>query len=134
MSMRGLGSLANLAKILEAASNPESDLREDRQKPKKVLHGKRVSAKKAVDPKRKAWHERRLRELNKKAPTQASDAAKPTTPAVPTVDPKAAKAVAAGLSGSLISALAAAKPGVAKPDAQNKRQEAWKRKPGDPVF
>ncbi|HJV90603.1 MAG TPA: hypothetical protein VJ623_09885 [Holophagaceae bacterium] len=131
--MRGLGSLANLAKILEAASNPESDLREDRQKPKKVLHGKRVSAKKAVDPKRKAWHERRLKELNKKAPVQAA-AAKPASPAVPTTDPKAAKAVAAGLSGSLISALAAAKPGAAKPDSQNKRQEAWKRKPGDPVF
>ena len=131
MSMRGLGSLANLAKIMEAASNPESELREDRQKPKKVLHGKRVSAKKAVDPKRKAWHERRLREMNKKAVSLASDAAKPAP--VPTVDPKAAKAVAAGLSGSPINALANAKPGV-KPDAQNKRQEAWKRKPGDPVF
>lgn len=131
MSMRGLGSLANLAKILEAASNPESELREDRQKPKKVLHGKRVNAKKTVDPKRKAWHERRLREMNQKATSLASDAAKPAP--VPTVDPKAAKAVAAGLSGSLISALASAKPGV-KPDAQNKRQEAWKRKPGDPVF
>ena len=30
MSMRGLGSLSDLAKIIEAANNPESELREDR--------------------------------------------------------------------------------------------------------
>ena len=38
MSKRSLGGLADLAKILEEASNPESELREDRQvaKPKTV--------------------------------------------------------------------------------------------------
>jgi hypothetical protein len=38
-----------------------------------------------------------------------------------------------GLSGSLLQTLAAAKD--AKPKAESKtRTEAWRRKPGDPVF
>lgn len=130
MSMRGLGSLSNLAKILEAASNPESDLREDRQKPKKAGSHRKVEMKRSVDPKRKAWHERRLREQQQRATTLASDQ---KTAAPSSVDTKLTKTVAVGLSGSLMKTLAAAKD--AKPKVEDKKKpEAWRRKPGDPVF
>lgn len=130
MSMRGLGSLSDLAKILEQASNPESDLREDRQKPKKAGSHRKVEMKRSVDPKRKAWHERRLREQQQRAITLASDQ-KAVAPA--SVDTKLTKTVAVGLSGSLMKTLAAAKD--AKPKVEDKKKpEAWRRKPGDPVF
>ena len=60
MSKRSLGGLADLAKILEEASNPESELREDRQaaKPKIALRkGGTVKQTRAIDPKRMAWYE-----------------------------------------------------------------------------
>ncbi|HWQ10886.1 MAG TPA: hypothetical protein VN436_17315, partial [Holophaga sp.] len=65
MSKRSLGSLADLAKILEEASNPESEVREDRKeaKPKPVpAHRTGTKQTRVLDPKRKAWYERRLRE------------------------------------------------------------------------
>ena len=132
MSMRGLGGLANLAKILEEANNPESELREDRQKPKKRLTGKKIELRKTVDPKRKAWHERRLREMQKKSMPQTSDSVKPVE--VPAVDTKITKSVAAGLTGSLMATLAAAKDAKPKVEASKQRAESWRRKPGDPVF
>jgi hypothetical protein len=132
MSMRGLGSLSDLAKIMEAATNPESDLREDRQKPKKAGSHRKVEMRRTVDPKRKAWHEKRLREQQQKATTLASDV-KATAPA-PAVDTKLTKTVAVGLSGSLLQTLAAAKEAKPKAEADKKRPEAWRRKPGDPVF
>jgi hypothetical protein len=132
MSMRGLGSLSDLAKIIEAANNPESDLREDRQKPKKGGSHRKVEMRRAVDPKRKAWHQKRLKEQQQKTVTLASDQ-KPTTPA-PAVDAKHAKTVAVGLSGSLLQTLAAAKDAKPKAEDKDKKKEAWRRKPGDPVF
>ena len=128
---RGLGSLSDLAKILEEASNPESIVREDRQPKPKVAHRKGMVVKqaKAIDPKRKAWHDRRLKEQAAKAV-----AATPSTPAPePIIKPATTKAVASGLTSSLLSTLAAAK--TAKPKEEgNKRSEAWKRKPGESVF
>lgn len=128
---RGLGSLSDLAKILEEASNPESIVREDRQPKPKVAHRKGMVVKqaKAIDPKRKAWHDRRLKEQAAKAVVAA-----PSTPAPePIIKPATTKAVASGLTSSLLSTLAAAK--TAKPKEEgNKRSEAWKRKPGESVF
>jgi hypothetical protein len=134
MSMRGLGSLSDLAKIIEAASNPESELREDRQRPKKGGSHRKVEMKRVVDPKRKAWHEKRLREQQQKAVTLASDQKAAVVAATPVVDTKLTKTVAVGLSGSLMKTLAAAKDAKPKVDEKNKKKEAWRRKPGDPVF
>lgn len=128
---RGLGSLSDLAKILEEASNPESIVREDRQPKPKVAHRKGMVVKqaKAIDPKRKAWHDRRLKEQAAKAAVAAPAAPAPP----PVIKPATTKAVATGLTSSLLSTLAAAK--TAKPKEEgNKRSEAWKRKPGESVF
>ncbi|HJU84485.1 MAG TPA: hypothetical protein VJ600_09760 [Holophagaceae bacterium] len=126
MSIRGL---ANLAKILEEASNPDSVVREDRPRRKVVLKKGHVE-KRAVDPKRKAWYDKRLKESSRKESAVAAGVASPA-PMLPTA--AATKSVAVGLSGSLLKTLAAAKD--AKPKAESKtRTEAWKRKPGDPVF
>lgn len=128
---RGLGSLSDLAKILEEASNPESIVREDRQPKPKVAHRKGMVVKQAkpIDPKRKAWHDRRLKEQSAKPAVAAA-----ATPAPePVIKPATTKAVASGLTSSLLSTLAAAK--TAKPKEEgNKRSEAWKRKPGESVF
>ncbi len=126
MSIRGL---ASLAKILEEASNPDSVVREDRPKRKLVLKKGHVE-KRAVDPKRKAWYDKRLKESAKKeaAPAAAAESAPAPLPTA-----AATKSVAVGLSGSLMQTLAAAKD--AKPKVESKgRAEAWRRKPGDPVF
>ncbi|HJW08707.1 MAG TPA: hypothetical protein VJ483_03685 [Holophagaceae bacterium] len=126
MSIRGL---ASLAKILEEASNPDSVVREDRPRRKVVLK-KGDGEKRAVDPKRKAWYDKRLRESAKKEATAAAAA---SAPVMPTPTAIATKSVAVGLSGSLMQSLAAAKD--AKPKVESKtRTEAWKRKPGEPVF
>ena len=82
-----------------------------------------------IDPKRKAWHDRRLKEQAAKPNVSA-----PSAPVVePVTKPAHTKAVATGLASSLLSTLAAAK--TAKPKEEgNKRSEAWKRKPGESVF
>jgi hypothetical protein len=132
MNNRGLGSLSDLAKILEEASNPESIVREDRQPKPKVAHRKGLVVKqaKAIDPKRKAWHDRRLKEQAAKANATASSTPPPPEPII---KPANTKAVASGLTSSLLSTLAAAR--TAKPKEEgNKRSEAWKRKPGESVF
>ena len=127
MSIRGL---ASLAKILEEASNPDSVVREDRPRRKVVLK-KGDGEKRAVDPKRKAWYDKRLKESAKKDSAMA--AAPVAAPALPTPTSVATKSVAVGLSGSILQSLAAAKD--AKPKVESKtRTEAWKRKPGEPVF
>ena len=131
MSKRGLGSLSDLAKILEEASNPESIVREDRQPKPKVAHRKGLVVKqaKAIDPKRKAWYDRRLKEQ------EASKIATPTTPTPePVVKPAATKAVATGISTNLLQTLAAAKDAKPKVEQNGKRTEAWRRKPGESVF
>lgn len=131
MSKHGLGSLSDLAKILEEAANPESMVREDRQPKPKVAHRKGMVVKQAreIDPKRKAWHDRRLKEQTAKAAPSAPSAPAPE----PVIKPANTKAVASGLTSSLLSTLAAAK--TAKPkEGGNKRSEAWKRKPGESVF
>lgn len=132
MTKRSLGSLADLAKILEEASNPASSVREDRKENKPKLTATRKSSQtvqRVIDPKRKAWHDRRLKERNEKpAVSNAS------TPAVePILNPGHTKAVASKLSGTLMDTLAAAKD-ARKPENKNKKVEAWKRKPGDPIF
>lgn len=129
---RGLGSLSDLAKILEEASNPESIVREDRQpKPKVALRkGQVVKQVRAIDPKRKAWHDKRLKEQ------EAAKVAAPVAPpaAEPLVKPAATKAVATSLTGNLLQTLAAAKDAKPKLEQNGKRTEAWRRKPGEPVF
>ncbi|MFN7957471.1 MAG: hypothetical protein U0P46_03970 [Holophagaceae bacterium] len=133
MNLRGLG---NLAKILEEAAKPDSVLREDREKPKpKVLKkGEKAANLRVIDPKRKVWYEKRLKEATAKAaPAQEGPAAGPVSaPAVPAA-PALAKNVASKLGGSLLQTLAAAKD--AKPKAEGqKRSEAWRRKPGESIF
>lgn len=133
MNLRGLG---NLAKILEEAAKPDSVLREDREKPKpKVLKkGEKAANLRVIDPKRKVWYEKRLKEATAKAaPSLEGPAAGPVSaPAVPAA-PALAKNVASKLGGSLLQTLAAAKD--AKPKAEGqKRSEAWRRKPGESIF
>jgi hypothetical protein len=129
MSKKTLGSLSDLARILDEAANPESLLREDRKpvaKPARKATGHTKA--RIVDPKRKAWHDRRLRELTEKPPETATD----TEEAGPVVKPATTKAVATKVGGSLLQTLHAAR--TAKPKTDTKRPEAWKRKPGDPLF
>lgn len=132
MNLRGLG---NLAKILEEAAKPDSVLREDREKPKpKVLKkGEKAANTRAIDPKRKVWYEKRLKEITAKAAAPEAPAAGPVSaPAAPAA-PALAKSVASQMGGSLLKTLAAAKD--AKPKADGpKRSEAWRRKPGESIF
>lgn len=134
--MTGFGSLANLAKILEDASKPDSAVREDRERRKAVLKkGTTKSLHRSVDPKRKAWHERRLKALGLKDAVKAESEKKdaPAPSPVQLASRAATQSVATALSGSLLQTLAAAKD--AKPkEKDGKRVEAWKRKPGDPIF
>ena len=136
-TLRGLGSLADLAKILEEASNPESNLREDRRevKPKPTSARKTSVAKqvRVLDPKRKLWYEKRLRE-------QADQAKENNLAAVGAVEAPAARhtpsltrAAASRAGGSLLESLASAKDLKTKTPAKG-RAEAWRRKPGDPIF
>jgi hypothetical protein len=132
MSKRSLGSLADLAKILEEASNPESAVREDRKetKPKPVVaHRTGSKQTRVLDPKRKAWYERRLRE---QADTVAPAAAPSTSTSETPKDPALTKAAAIRLGTNLMETLAAAKD--AKPKSDSKKAEPWRRKPGDPLF
>jgi hypothetical protein len=131
MNLRGLG---NLAKILEEAAKPDSVLREDREKPKpKVLKkGEKAGNIRIIDPKRKVWYEKRLKEITAKSamPEAASGpVSAPVTPAAPAL----AKTVASKMGGSLLQTLAAAKDGKPKAEGQ-KRSEAWRRKPGESIF
>ena len=132
--MAGFGSLANLAKILEDASKPDSSVREDRERRKAVLKkGTTAILRRAVDPKRKAWHERRLKALAvNQEKKEGLESAAPSP--VQVASRAATQTVASALSGSLMQTLAAAKD--AKPKAKEgaKRAESWKRKPGDPIF
>ena len=130
MTLRGLG---NLAKILEEAAKPDSVLREDREKPKpKVLKkGEKVGNARIMDPKRKVWYQKRLKEITSKATeaTEAPAAGPVSAPAAPAL----AKSVASLMGGSLLQTLAAAKD--AKPKVEGtKRSEAWRRKPGESIF
>lgn len=133
MSKRGLGSLADLAKILEEASNPESAVREDRKENKpKVLAARktgRAAELRSIDPKRKAWYQKRLREQSDKTDVARIDL--PTSE--PVVRPAVTKAVASRVGVGLLETLAAAKDTKAKPEGKGK-VEAWRRKPGDPIF
>ncbi|HNX31594.1 MAG TPA: hypothetical protein PKM35_08315 [Holophaga sp.] len=131
MSKHHLGSLADLAKILEEASNPESAVREDRKEAKPKPQAVRRTGTKqtrTLDPKRKAWYERRLREQ------AGSEHAAPAAQASqePAVDPAITKAAAVKLGTNLMETLAAVKD--LKPKSEQKKAEPWRRKPGDPIF
>lgn len=134
-TLRGLGSLADLAKILEEASNPESELREDRKenKPKPTAARKTGGAKqvRVIDPKRKLWYEKRLREQAEAAKSQAADEAA-SAPALHT--PSLTRAAASRAGGSLLESLASAKDNKPKAEGGKSRAEAWRRKPGDRIF
>ena len=133
MNKRNLGSLSDLAKILEESANPESIVREDRKivKAKKSDGRKSVQLKsKVVDPKRKAWHDRRLKEKAAAELVPKAAAPAPTNHA----KPAHTKAVATNLTGSLLSTLAAVKDAKPKQEGTGKKAEAWRRKPGDPIF
>jgi hypothetical protein len=131
----GLGSLADLAKIMEEASNPESELREDRKetKPKPTLVRKTGGAKKVrvLDPKRKLWYEKRLREQ-----AEASKAAESAADSGAAVlhTPSLTRAAATRAGGSLLESLANAREAKPKAEGGKGRAEAWRRKPGDPIF
>jgi len=132
MSKQGFGTLANLAQILEEASDPESQLREDKRdvKPKTMQRTSSSAVfKKITDPKRKAWYEKRLKEQADGRQTSESAVA-PTASAIPTQ--AVTRATAANVSNGLLDVLASAKE--AKPKDSARKQEAWKRKPGDPIF
>lgn len=133
---RGLGSLADLAKILEEASDPESAHREDRREAKpKTAPARKAGAVKQVrvlDPKRKLWYEKRLREQAEAATTAA--AGEPKAPERPHT-PEATKAAANRVGTNLLETLAnAAKEAKPKAEGTKTRTEAWRRKPGDPIF
>jgi hypothetical protein len=134
---RGLGSLADLAKILEEASNPESSLREDRKenKPKPVLARKGGAAKqmRVIDPKRKLWYEKRLKEQAEQAEQAKVSAESGVAPAVRHT-PSLTRAAATRVGGSLLESLANAKEAKPKAETAKGRAEAWRRKPGDPIF
>jgi len=135
---RGLGSLADLAKILEEASNPESSLRESRKenKPKLALARKGASAKRTrvVDSKRKLWYAKRLKEKTEQVKEAASNSA--TSPITNSIVPSLTRSVATGLGVSMLEALATAnmKEPKSKSEANKGKVEAWRRKPGDPIF
>ncbi len=132
MNLRGLG---NLAKILEEAAKPDSVLREDREKPKpKVLKkGERIGNTRVMDPKRKIWYEKRLKEITAKATASDSSASGPVSAPSMSTAPALTKSVAAQMGGSLLQTLAAAKD--AKPKVEGtKRSEGWRRKPGESIF
>ena len=134
-TQRGLGSLADLAKILEEASNPESELREDRKEIRpKTLQARRSAAAKqprVLDPKRKVWYEKRLRE---QAESAKAGVAVGAVAAPVQASPAAARAAAGRVGIGLLESLANAKDGKAKGEAGKGRTEAWRRKPGDPIF
>jgi hypothetical protein len=136
---RGLGSLADLAKILEEASDPESELREDRKesKPKPTLARKSGGGKqvRVIDPKRKLWYEKRLREQAEAAKSQSdpdSEAGEVSAPVLHT--PSLTRAAASRAGGSLLESLASAREAKPKPGSGKGRAEAWRRKPGDRIF
>lgn len=130
MSKRTFGSLADLAKIMEAATDPNSMVREDRPSPKAIAKKATPLRKvKAVDPKRKAWYERRLKE-------QAEKVAAPVAPrseAVVSPQPEVTRGVVSKVGGTLLQVLADARSPKAAEETK-KRPEAWRRKPGDPIF
>ena len=137
IKQRGLGSLADLAKILEEASDPGSELREDRKesKPKPTVARKSGGTKqvRAIDPKRKLWYEKRLKEQAEAAKAHDSGSGSPA-PVLHT--PSLTRAAATRAGGSLLESLATAQE--TKPKGKNEggkgRAEAWRRKPGDPIF
>ncbi len=124
-------SLADLAKILEEASNPESEHREDRKelKPKVTATRKGSLVANRVDPKRRAWYDKRLKEQAR--PAAPKVAAGPVSE--PVLRPGITKVAATQLGGTLLQTLAAAKDAKPKTDGKSKA-EPWRRKPGDPIF
>jgi len=137
MSKRGLGSLADLAKILEEASNPESAVREDRKenKPKVVATRKAggLAVARSIDPKRKAWYQKRLNEQTEKVEVVRPELAVPEL----AVKPAMTKAVATRVGVGLLETLAGVKDAKGKTESKGtgkNKVEAWRRKPGDPIF
>ncbi len=133
---RGLGSLADLAKILEEATDPESDHREDRRelkpKPTATRKGGAVKQVRVLDPKRKLWYEKRLKEQAEAATAVSTEETKgPERFHAPEIT----KAAATRVGGSLLESIAnAAKEAKTKAEGGKNRAEAWRRKPGDPIF
>lgn len=132
MNLRGLG---NLAKILEEAAKPDSVLREDREKPKpKALKkGEKVGNTRIMDPKRKVWYQKRLKEITTKTVVLEGSASGPVSSPLINAAPALARSVASQMGGSLLQTLAAAKEAKPKIEAP-KRSEGWRRKPGESIF
>lgn len=131
MSKRTFGSLADLAKIMEAAADPHSVVREDRPTPKAMAKKASPERKtKAIDPKRKAWYDRRLKEQAEKA---AATPAPPRVEGVMLPQPEMTRGVVSKVGGTLLQVLADARSPKQGEDTK-KRPEAWRRKPGDPIF
>ncbi len=131
--MMNLRGLENLAKILEEAAKPDSILREDREKPKPkfLKKGEKAGNIRVIDPKRKVWYEKRLKEATAKVAATESAASGPVSaPAAPVLAKNVASLVG---GGSLLQTLAAAKDAKPKSDSP-KRSESWRRKPGESIF
>jgi hypothetical protein len=88
-----------------------------------------------LDPKRKLWYEKRLREQAEQAKENdmAGVGAMAEAPAV-LHTPSLTRAAASRAGGSLLESLASAKEVKGKNGATKGRAEAWRRKPGDPIF
>jgi hypothetical protein len=104
-------------------------------KPKPTAARKSGAAKqvRVLDPKRKLWYEKRLREQAEQVKEAGLTAvvAVPAQPAMHT--PSLTRAAASRAGGSLLESLASAKDAKGKNQAKG-RAEAWRRKPGDPIF
>ena len=132
---RSLGGLADLAKILEEASNPESSLRESRKenKPKLPLARKGSGAKRTrvIDSKRKLWYEKRLKEKIEQ-PKEVVNIGASVAPI--NRMPSLTRSAATKLGSNLLESLASAKEAKPKDSTTKGRVESWRRKPGDPIF
>jgi hypothetical protein len=132
MQQRGLGGLADLAKIMEEASDSTSCHREDRQAlaPTTPVPHRAHLSRREQEVKPKGSYEKRLQKQAKVPSVKAKAKAAPEVSNLPAV---------AKVSGAITVDFLAAIKQVAQPQkisraASQARPEAWKRKPGDPVF
>jgi hypothetical protein len=95
--------------------------------------GEKAGNIRVIDPKRKVWYEKRLKEVTAKSVVTENTASGPVSAPLMPAAPALAKNVASKLGGSLMQTLAAAKDAKPKVEGQ-KRSESWRRKPGESIF
>ena len=84
-----------------------------------------------LDPKRKLWYQKRLKEQVEEAKENSAPVEAPA-PILHT--PSLTRAAATRVGGSLLESLANVKESKPKAEGGKGRAEAWRRKPGDPIF